>query len=64
VAGGDLDDKRLVMRLIRNIGGKPIDADGLREVGRLQGTGGLLTDHLPTPSEARRLLTAVQNQRK
>lgn len=56
VAGDDRDAKGLVMQLIRDIGGEPFDAGSLREGGALQGTGGPLHSHLPTPTEARRSL--------
>lgn len=58
IAGDDVDAKHLVARLIRDIGGEPIDPRSLRDGGRLQGTGGPLAGHgrLLTLAEARRLI--------
>lgn len=60
VAGDDPDAKQLTMRLIRDVGGEPIDTGGLREGGQLYGTGGPLAGLHTTPSEARSLLAEIR----
>jgi predicted dinucleotide-binding enzyme len=59
LAGDDADAKHVVGKLIRDIGGEPIDTGDLREGGRLQASGGgPLAGHgrLLTVVEARELL--------
>jgi hypothetical protein len=59
LAGDDPDAKRVVTRLIRDIGGEPFDTGSLQEGGALQGTGGgRLAGHgrLLTPAEAQELV--------
>lgn len=62
IAGDDAEAKRVVARLIRDIGGEPIDTGGLREGGLLQGTGRPLAGHgrLIPASEARSLLRRLK----
>jgi predicted dinucleotide-binding enzyme len=62
ISGDNSDAKELVSKLIRDIGGEPIDLGNLQRGGRLQGTGGPLTGHgrLLNVSEARRLLDESQ----
>lgn len=58
VAGDDAGAKQVVARLVRDIGGEPMDTGSLREGGRLQGTGGPLAGfgRLLGVAEAREVL--------
>lgn len=58
VAGDDAETKGVVARLIRDIGGEPIDTGSIGTGGRLQATGGPLAGHgrLLGLSEARTVL--------
>lgn len=63
VAGDDLAAKKLVEQLIRDLGGEPIDTGGLRDGGRLQGTGGPLAGRNLFPvTQARRLFDEARKQ--
>lgn len=63
VAGDDGDAKNVVARLIRDIGGTPVDTGTLALGGRLQATGGPLAGHgrLLTQAEARVLLANAKD---
>lgn len=58
VAGDDAEAKKVIARLIRDIGGEPMDTGNLREGGKLQGTGGPLAGYgrLLSVSDAEDLL--------
>ena len=63
LAGDDADAKALVARLIRDIGGEPIDTGDLRSGGALQASGGgPLAGHgrLLTVAEAREILAGAR----
>ncbi len=62
IAGDDADAKQIVARIIRDIGGEPIDTGNLRDGGQLQGTGGALAGfgRLHSFSEARSLLAKLR----
>lgn len=64
VAGDDADAKGIVARLIRDIGGEPIDTGSIAIGGRLQATGGPLAGHgrLLGVTEARTLVTSLSGK--
>jgi predicted dinucleotide-binding enzyme len=63
IAGDDLEAKRVVARLIDEIGFAPIDTGALREGGRIQQAGGPLYTRIMTGAEARALLRSVEATR-
>lgn len=66
LAGDDASAKDVIASLMRELGGEPLDTGGLREGGRLQGTGCPLAGHgrlLPV-SEARKLLEQLRTERR
>lgn len=59
VAGDDADAKRVVMRLIEEIGFAPVDTGSLREGGRMQQPGSAIYNQPMTGQEAKAALTTL-----
>jgi predicted dinucleotide-binding enzyme len=59
VAGDDADAKRVVMRLIEEIGFAPVDTGSLREGGRIQQPGSAIYNQPMTGQEAKAALTTL-----